>query len=68
MWISNSPVADVAVVWAKLDGKIRGFIVENGRKGLSTPKIDGKLSLRASITGEIVLMDAVVPEENMLPK
>jgi len=67
MWITNAPVADVAVVWAKLDGKIRGFIVERGTKGFSTPKIEGKLSLRASITGEIVLEDAVVPEENLLP-
>jgi glutaryl-CoA dehydrogenase len=67
MWITNAPVADIAVVWAKLDGKIRGFIVERGTKGFSTPKIDGKLSLRASITGEIVLDGAVVPEENMLP-
>ena len=66
-WISNSPVADIAVVWAKLDGKIRGFIVERGTKGFSTPKIEGKLSLRASITGEIVLDGAVVPEENLLP-
>ena len=64
MWITNSPVADIAVVWAKLDGKIRGFIVERGTKGFSTPKIEGKLSLRASITGEIVLEDALVPEEN----
>jgi len=66
-WISNSPVADIAVVWAKLDGKIRGFIVERGTKGFSTPKIGGKLSLRASITGEVVLEGAVVPEENILP-
>ncbi len=66
-WITNAPVADVAVVWAKLDGKIRGFLVERGTKGLSTPKIDGKLSLRASITGELVLDGAVVPEENILP-
>jgi glutaryl-CoA dehydrogenase len=66
-WISNSPVADIAVVWAKLDGKIRGFIVERGTKGFSTPKIAGKLSLRASITGEVVLEGAVVPEENLLP-
>jgi glutaryl-CoA dehydrogenase len=66
-WITNAPVADVAVVWAKLDGKIRGFIVERGTKGFSTPKIEGKLSLRASITGEIVLEGAVVPEENILP-
>jgi glutaryl-CoA dehydrogenase len=55
------------VVWAKLDGVIRGFIVERGTKGFSTPKIEGKLSLRASITGEIVLADCVVPEENLLP-
>ncbi len=66
-WISNAPVADIAVVWAKLDNKIRGFIVERGAKGFSTPKIEGKLSLRASITGEIVLEDVVVPEENLLP-
>jgi glutaryl-CoA dehydrogenase len=67
MWITNSPIADVAVVWAKLDGVIRGFLVERGTKGFSTPKIEGKLSLRCSITGEIVLEDAVVPEENLLP-
>ncbi|GIK79910.1 MAG: acyl-CoA dehydrogenase [Pseudorhodoplanes sp.] len=67
MWISNSPIADIAVVWAKLDGKIRGFIVERGTKGFETPKIEGKLSLRASITGEIVLDGAVVPEDNLLP-
>ncbi len=67
MWITNAPVADIAVVWAKLDGRIRGFIVERGTKGFSTPKIDGKLSLRASVTGEIVLDGAVVPEENLLP-
>jgi len=66
-WISNAPVADLALVWAKLDGKIRGFIVERGTKGFSTPQIDGKLSLRASITGEIVLDGAVVPEDNLLP-
>src|SRR5437763_13516274 len=60
----NAPVADLAVVWAKLDGVIRGFLVERGTQGLSTPKIEGKLSLRASITGEIVLEDAFVPEEN----
>ena len=67
MWITNSPVADLAVVWAKLDGVIRGFLVERGTKGFSTPKIEGKLSLRTSITGEIVLEDAFVPEENLLP-
>ena len=67
MWITNSPIADLAVVWAKLDGDIRGFIVERGTKGFSTPKIEGKLSLRASVTGEIALDDAVVPEGNLLP-
>jgi glutaryl-CoA dehydrogenase len=66
-WITNAPVADVAVVWAKLDGRIRGFLVERGTKGFSTPKIHGKLSLRASITGEIVLDGAMVPEDNLLP-
>jgi len=67
MWITNSPISDVAIVWAKLDGDIRGFIVERSTKGFSTPEIKGKLSLRASITGEIALDDAVVPEENLLP-
>jgi glutaryl-CoA dehydrogenase len=70
MWISNSPIADVFVVWAKSeahDGKIRGFILEKGMKGLSAPKIGGKLSLRASITGEIVMDGVEVPEENLLP-
>lgn len=67
MWITNSPIADLAVVWAKLDGKIRGFIVERSFKGFSTPKIEGKMSLRASITGQIVLEDVFVPEENLLP-
>jgi len=66
-WISNAPVADVAVVWAKLDGVIRGFLIERGTPGFATPKIEGKLSLRVSITGEIVLDGAVVPEENLLP-
>jgi glutaryl-CoA dehydrogenase len=66
-WISNAPVADLAVVWAKLDGAIRGFIVERGMKGFSTPKIEGKLSLRASITGEIVLENCLVPDDNLLP-
>jgi glutaryl-CoA dehydrogenase len=66
-WISNSPLAHVAVIWAKLDGEIRGFIVERGTKGFSTPKIEGKLSLRASVTGQIVLDDCVVPEENIFP-
>ena len=68
MWISNAPVADLAVVWAKDDaGEIRGFIVERAFKGFSTPKIEGKFSLRASITGEIVLQDCFVPDDNMLP-
>lgn len=67
MWITNSPVADVFIVWAKLDGVIRGFILEKGMAGLSAPKIEGKFSLRASITGEIVMDNVFVPEENMLP-
>src|SRR5438105_6444178 len=67
MWISNAPFADFALIWAKLDGKIRAFLVERGTKGFSTPKIEGKLSLRTSITGEVVLDGAVVPEDNILP-
>jgi len=68
MWITNSPIADIAVVWAKTeDGVIRGFIVERGMKGFTTPKIEGKFSLRASITGEISLQDVLVPDENLLP-
>jgi glutaryl-CoA dehydrogenase len=67
MWITNSPIADLAVVWAKLNGEIRGFIVERAFEGFSTPKIEGKLSLRASVTGQIVLEDVFVPEENLLP-
>ena len=67
MWITNAPIADIAVVWAKLDGVIRGFIVERGWEGLSFPKIEGKMSLRASITGEIVMDEVFVPAENMLP-
>jgi glutaryl-CoA dehydrogenase len=67
MWITNSPVADVALVWAKLDSDVRGFLVERGAKGFSTPRIDGKFSLRASITGEIVLEDVAVSAEAMLP-
>lgn len=67
MWITNSPIADVFVVWAKLDGEIRGFILEREMKGLSAPKIEGKFSLRASITGEIVMEDVYVPEANILP-
>jgi glutaryl-CoA dehydrogenase len=68
MWISNSPIADVFVVWAKTDdGIIRGFILEKGMRGLSAPKIEGKFSLRTSITGEIVMDEVFVPEENRLP-
>ena len=76
MWITNAPIADVFVVWAKMedpDGKvggqecIRGFVLEKGMKGLSAPKIEGKMSLRASITGEIVMDDVFVPEANLLP-
>ncbi len=73
MWITNAPIADVFVVWAKLAGEgdgqsaIRGFILEKGMKGLSAPKIEGKMSLRASITGEIVMDDVFVPESQLLP-
>jgi len=70
MWISNSPIADVFVVWAKLADEndvVRGFILDKGMAGLSAPKIEGKLSLRASITGQIVMQDVLVPEENLLP-
>lgn len=67
MWISNSPIADVFVVWAKLDGVIRGFVLDKGMTGLSAPKIHGKLSLRASITGEIVMENVEVSEEALLP-
>jgi glutaryl-CoA dehydrogenase len=68
MWITNSPISDVGVVWAKLDGEIRGFLVEAGMEGLSFPKIEGKMSLRASITGEIVMDRVFVPEENLFPE
>jgi glutaryl-CoA dehydrogenase len=70
MWISNAPIADVFVVWAKSEahgGKVRGFVLEKGMKGLSAPKIEGKLSLRASITGEIVMDNVEVGEEALLP-
>jgi len=70
MWITNAPIADVAVVWAKSaahDNEIRGFLVERGMKGFSTPKIENKLSLRASITGELVMDGVELPEENLLP-
>eukprot|EP01031_Cornospumella_fuschlensis_P047046 gene47046-57613_t len=70
MWITNSPIADVFVVWAKSDahdGAIRGFVLEKGMKGLTAPKIEGKMSLRASITGEIVMDDVFVPEAQLMP-
>nr|AOR51028.1 acyl-CoA dehydrogenase [uncultured bacterium pAX1] len=67
MWITNSPIADVFIVWAKADGEIRGFILEKGMKGLSAPKIEGKFSLRASSTGEIVMNEVFAPDENLLP-
>ena len=68
MWITNSPLADVFVIWAKDDaGDIRGFILEKGWKGLSAPKIQGKVGMRASTTGEVVMDNVFVPEENMLP-
>ena len=71
MWISNAPIADVFIVWAKSEahgGKVRGFVLEKGMKGLSAPKIEGKLSLRASITGEIVMENVEVPESAMFPE
>ena len=67
-WITNSPIADFAVVWAKLNGEIRGFLVERDTPGFSTPIIKGKMSLRASITGQIVLEDVEVPDQNLLPE
>jgi glutaryl-CoA dehydrogenase len=68
MWISNSPIADIMVIWAKTeDEAVRGFILERGMKGLSTPKIEGKFSLRASVTGEVVMDEVPVPEANLLP-
>ena len=66
-WITNAPIADVLVVWAKLDGVVRGFILERGMEGLSTPVIEGKFALRASITGQIFMENVFVPEENLLP-
>ncbi|EDQ88816.1 uncharacterized protein MONBRDRAFT_32637 [Monosiga brevicollis MX1] len=67
-WITNAPIADVFIIWANLDGDIRGFVVErDGSEGLTTPKIEGKLSLRASITGQIMLDNVFVPEENLFP-
>ena len=67
IWITNSPIADVFVIWAKLDEVVRGFILEKEMKGLSTPKIDGKFSLRTSITGEVVMDNVFVPDENLFP-
>ena len=67
MWITNGTISDVAVVWAKLDGEIRGFLVEKGTKGFEAPEMTGKHSLRASVTSELVLQDCCVPEENLLP-
>jgi glutaryl-CoA dehydrogenase len=66
-WITHTPVAHVFVVWAKLNGKVRGFILERGDQGLSTPKIDGKFSLRASATGQIVMADVEIPKDRLLP-
>ena len=66
-WITNAPIADVAVIWAKLDGDIRGFLVERGTDGFSTPRIEGKMSLRSSVTGQIVLDDVQVPKDSMFP-
>jgi glutaryl-CoA dehydrogenase len=70
MWISNAPIADIAIVWAKLDGKIRGFIIEreSAGSGFSTPKIEGKLSLRASVTGSLQMDNAFVPDANIFPE
>lgn len=67
MWITNGTIADIAVVWAKLDGRVRGFLVEKGTKGFTAPETKGKLSLRASVTSELVFEDCLIPEENILP-
>jgi glutaryl-CoA dehydrogenase len=67
MWITNGTIADVAVVWAKLEGEIKGFLVEKGTRGFSAPEMKGKHSLRASVTSELVFQDCLIPEENMLP-
>ena len=67
MWITNAPIADVLIVWAKLAGQIRGFLLERGMEGLSTPKTEGKFSLRASLTGEIVMDQVFVPDANIFP-
>ena len=68
MWITNGTIADVAVVWAKLDGVIKGFLVEKGMKGFSAPEMRGKHSLRASVTSELIFEDVFIPEENLLPE
>jgi glutaryl-CoA dehydrogenase len=68
MWITNGSIADIAVVWAKLEGKIKGFLVEKGTKGFSAPEMKGKHSLRASVTSELVFQDCLIPEENLLPE
>ena len=68
MWITNGTIADVAVVWAKLDGEIRGFLVEKGTKGFQAPEMHGKHSLRASVTSELVFQDCLIPESNLIPK
>jgi glutaryl-CoA dehydrogenase len=67
MWITNGTIADVAVVWAKIDGKVKGFLVEKGTKGFTAPEMKGKLSLRASVTSELIFEDCLIPEENILP-
>lgn len=67
MWITNGTIADVAVIWAKLDGEIKGFLVEKGTKGFTAPEMKGKHSLRASVTSELVFQDCLIPEENILP-
>ena len=68
MWITNGTIADVAVVWAKLDGEVRGFLVEKGVKGFSAPEMKGKHSLKASVTSELIFQDVFVPEKNLLPE
>ncbi len=66
-WITHAPIADVFVVWAKLDGRVKGFVLQRGDKGLTTPKIEGKFSLRAGVTGEIVMQDVEIPHDRLLP-
>jgi glutaryl-CoA dehydrogenase len=68
MWITNGAIADVAVVWAKLDGEIRGFLVEKGMKGFTAPEMKGKHSLRASVTSELIFQDCEIPEKNIFPE